>query len=115
MKILVQDLETCRFLSVNGSWVAEKDAARDFHSLLPAYQYARDFTSRRFQVLLYCPDDRFCVSMIAGEGIARPQTRSIAGRRPEKKKRSARVRTGLGRFNGVVLPLAFDDAPWHLN
>ena len=63
-----------RFLSVDGRWVADREDAQDFHSLLPAYYFARDNTSRHFQVVLYCPEDHFCASIIAGKGIATPDS-----------------------------------------
>ena len=82
-------------------------------SPLPAYHYARDFTSRRFQVLLYCPDDSFCVSMIAGAGVAHQKIKIPVNHRPHWGI-SIPIKTRLSRFNGVVLPTGFDDARRHL-
>ena len=108
MKVLVQDLGSMRFLAVNGNWVEDKDDAQDFFSLLPAYNFARDNTSSQFQILLYCPEDNFCASIIAGIGTAARIKASVAGNR---KKQSA----GLSRVNGVYLPDNFDELRWNLN
>ncbi len=125
MKVIVQDLETMRFLSPDGRWVADREDARDFFSLLPAYYFARDNTSRHFQVVLYCPEDHFCASIIAGKGIAQPEAKSSGAQAVAVKflnkhgKRRSKNRNAacpvMQSVNGVYLPTGFDDARRHLN
>jgi hypothetical protein len=125
VKVIVQDLETMRFLSGDGRWVADREDARDFYSLLPAYYFARDNTSRHFQVVLYCPEDHFCASIIAGKGIAQtevkhPGAQTVAVKVLSKhanrraKGRNA-TRPIMQSIKGVYLPAGFDDARRHLN
>lgn len=68
MKVIVQDATTKRYLSTNGRWVLAENDAQDFLSLMRAYNYATHFTSRRFEVVLYCPDDNYRTTIIEGEG-----------------------------------------------
>jgi hypothetical protein len=68
MKVIIQDAKTKRFFSDDGRWVADEEDAKDFISLMRAYHFAKQFTSGRFEVLLYCPDDNYRKSMIEGEG-----------------------------------------------
>jgi hypothetical protein len=125
VKVIVQDLETMRFLSADGRWVDEREDARDFFSLLPAYYFARDNTSRHFQVVLYCPEDHFCASIIAGKGVAEaevkhPGAQAVAVKILKKyasrraKGRNA-TRPAMQSVNGVYLPAGFDEARRHLN
>jgi hypothetical protein len=125
VKVIVQDLETMRFLAGDGRWVAGRDDARDFYSLLPAYYFARDHTSRHFQVVLYCPEDHFCASIIAGKGIA-----SVAVKPANAQGVAVKVlaKTAKGRsraknssrpvmqwVKGVCLPMRFEDVRRNLN
>lgn len=114
-----------RFLSADGRWVAEREDARDFYSLLPAYYFARDNTSRHFQVVLYCPEDHFCASIIAGKGIApceskHPGAQPVAvkvlhkGTKARSKGKKPSV-VAIQSVNGVYLPAGFDEARRHLN
>jgi hypothetical protein len=125
MRVIVQDLETMCFLTADGRWVADREGARDFYSLLPAYYFARDNTSRHFQVVLYCPEDHFCASIIAGKGVAGPEVKQPgaqavavkvvkkhAGQRPKGR---ASTRPTMQSVNGVYLPANFDEARRHLN
>ena len=68
MKVIVQDATTKRYLSATGGWVVTENDAQDFLSLLRAYNFATHFTSRRFGVVLYCPDDNYRTTIIEGEG-----------------------------------------------
>ena len=114
-----------RFLSPDGRWVADREDARDFFSLLPAYYFARDNTSRHFQVVLYCPEDHFCASIIAGKGIAQPAVKPASAHAVAVKilKKHANwrpkgrnsTRPVMQSVNGVYLPAGFDDARRHLN
>ena len=70
MKVIIQNAATGRYLASDGQWVADREDARDFHTLLHGYHYAKDHLAGRFQVLLYCPDDQYCASIISGEGIS---------------------------------------------
>ncbi len=70
MKVIIQDAKTKRYFSANGRWVIAENDARDFTSLIQAYNFARRFTSRRFAVVLFSPDDNYRASIIEGEGIA---------------------------------------------
>jgi hypothetical protein len=125
VKVIVQDLESMRFLSPDGRWVADREDARDFFSLLPAYYFARDNTSRHFQVVLYCPEDHFCASIIAGKGIAQPQVKQPGAQAVAVKvlnkhgnrgsKRRNPTRPIMQSVKGVYLPAGFDDARRHLN
>jgi hypothetical protein len=69
VKVIIQDLKSRHYLSPTGQWVADREDAGDFHTLLHAYHFARNNTNRSFHVLLYCPDDQFCSSIISGTGI----------------------------------------------
>jgi hypothetical protein len=125
VKVIVQDLETMRFLSPDGRWVADRENARDFFSLLPAYYFARDNTSRHFQVVLYCPEDHFCASIIAGKGIAQAGVKQAAAHAVAVKilkkhaNRRAKGRKSvwpvMQSVKGVFLPAGFDEARRHLN
>ncbi len=125
MKVIVQDLETMRFLAAGDCWVANRDDARDFFSLLPAYYFARDHTSRRFQIVLYCPEDHFCASIIAGKGIAPADAghtdaqavavKVLKNRRNAQPRRGTAARPVMRSVNGVYLPAGFDAARRHLN
>jgi hypothetical protein len=125
MKVIVQDLETMRFLSTDGRWVDDREDARDFFSLLPAYYFARDNTSRHFQVVLYCPEDHFCASIIAGKGVAAAEVTESGAETVAVKilnqhgnrraKRRNPTRPILESVKGVYLPAGFDEARRHLN
>jgi hypothetical protein len=125
VKVIVQDLETMRFLSPDGRWVADREDARDFYSLLPAYYFARDNTSRHFQVVLFCPEDHFCASIIAGKGVAQTEVKPASAHAVAVKilkkhaNRRAKGRNStrpiMQSVNGVYLPAGFDDARRHLN
>jgi hypothetical protein len=69
MKVLVQDSSSGRYLSADGDWVDALDA-RDFQSILPAYQYALRNTSVRFHITLYFLEDDYRAIMITGIGNA---------------------------------------------
>ena len=73
MKVIVQDCDTGKYLSTDGCWVAVKDSARDFFTLLRAYQFAKNKISGRFQVLLHCPEDQYTACIIDGVGMAASQ------------------------------------------
>ncbi len=114
-----------RFLSDDGRWVADRDDARDFYSLLPAYYFARDHTSRHFQVVLYCPEDHFCASIIAGKGVA-PAAAKPAGAQvvavkvvAKSAKTRSRAKTSsqpvMQWVKGVCLPMRFEDVRRHVN
>jgi hypothetical protein len=68
VKVIIQNPETRRYLSANGRWVATEDDARDFVSLLPAYHFARNHTSGRFRVMLYCDEDNYRTTIAEGTG-----------------------------------------------
>ena len=68
VKVIIKDLETKRYLSANGRWVTAERDAQDFVSILPAYNFAKNFMSRRFEVVLYCADDDYRATIITGEG-----------------------------------------------
>lgn len=114
MKVLIQDLETLRFLAPNGCWVLDREAARDFLSLLPAYYYAREHTARHFQVLLYCPEDNFSASIIAGTGIAHDQGQ-VAVADTRKSRTAIPLKSLARRFRGVILPADLGENRHQLN
>lgn len=99
VKVIIQDLETRHYLSPTGQWVADREDARDFQTLLNAYHFARNTTNRSFHVLLYCPDDQFCTSIISGTGItaveAMPASTKFVIKRRVKTFKSVR-RPDLG-------------------
>src|ERR1700722_7357129 len=70
MKVLIQDIGTGEYLAADGNWVATPRDARDFQTLLRAYNFARENISGRFQVLLYCPEDHYSACIIEGVGSA---------------------------------------------
>jgi hypothetical protein len=125
VKVIVQDLESMRFLAADNRWVADRDSARDFFSLLPAYYFARDHTSRHFQIVLYCPEDHFCASIIAGKGVApanigQPDAQTVPvkvlkHRGKVRSRRGNAERPVMQSVNGVYLPAGFDEARRHLN
>ena len=125
MKVIVQDLETMRFLSGDGRWVADRDDARDFYSLLPAYYWARDHTSRHFQVVLYCPEDHFCASIIAGKGVAPAVAKpggaqavavKVIGKTAKTRSRARNSSHPVMQWvKGVCLPMRFEDVRRHVN
>lgn len=91
VKVIVQDRESKYFLATDGCWVANEMDARDFFSLLPAYYFARNFTSRAFKVMLYCADDGYRAVIIEGEGNG-ADLRSAAGGDPTWERFNACVR-----------------------
>jgi hypothetical protein len=94
VKVIIQDLDSRHYLSPTGQWVAGREDAEDFHTLLHAYHFARNNTNRNFQVLLYCPDDQFCSSIISGTGItaleAMPASTKVAIKRRVKAFKAVR-------------------------
>ncbi len=72
MKVIIQNKETCLYFSARGLWSVRPDDAQDFLTLLPAYQFAQNNVCGRFQVVLYCADDRYHASIIEGNGVAAP-------------------------------------------
>jgi len=92
VKVIIQDRETKYYLSANGCWVATETDARDFFSLLPAYHFARNFTSRGFKVVLYCPEDNYQTVIIEGEGACGDDMAE-----PEAAKPSHHVNQGAAR------------------
>jgi hypothetical protein len=72
MKVIIQNKETCLYFSARGLWAVRPDDAQDFMTLLPAYQFAQNNVSGRFQVVLFCADDRYQASIIEGNGVAVP-------------------------------------------
>lgn len=103
-----------RFLAMDGRWVAKREDARDFHSLLPAYQHARDHTARRFQVLLYSPDDEFSATIIAGQGIAHKKIQIPVAEVPEAHV-CIEIKTTSSRFNNAFLRAGHEDVRHNLN
>lgn len=85
MKVIVQDLETGAYLSADGRWVATKADARDFFTLLRAYHFAKDNTTKHFQVLLHCPDDQYSARMIDGMGMAAANQEAVSSPAPQAK------------------------------
>ena len=78
MKVIVQDSHTGSYLSDNGAWVATRAEARDFLTLLRAYTFAQKNTSVQFKVLLHCPEDKYCTTIIDGIGLADSHTESTS-------------------------------------
>ena len=76
MKVIVQDIETGEYLADSGEWVTTPAEARDFLTLLRAYNFAKETISGRFQVLLYCPEDQYSACIIEGEGLVDSLTKS---------------------------------------
>ena len=125
VKVLVQDIATSRYLARDGSWVASREDARDFISLLPAYCFARDHTSCTFQVLLYCQEDNFCASIIAGQGIfvsdSVKQVADAMALKILKKSKAARpntcssTRLTMRSVNGARVPTGYNGIRRHRN
>jgi hypothetical protein len=72
MKVIVQHCETGAYLSMDGQWVAARESARDFFTLMRAYHCARNNAAGPFKVLLHCPDEEYSASIIDGVGVAEP-------------------------------------------
>jgi hypothetical protein len=70
MKVIIQNKETCLYFSARGLWSVRPDDAQDFLTLLPAYHFAQNNVCGRFQVVLFCADDRYHASIIEGNGVA---------------------------------------------
>ena len=106
-----------RYLSPEGHWVGDREDARDFYSLLPAYYFARDHTSRHFQVVLYCREDNFCASIIAGVGVAHHHgtVMTVAPKKISLKRFSRCNRRNVRSVKGVYLPSGFNDIKKNLN
>ncbi|MDB6123975.1 MAG: hypothetical protein JWQ71_2968 [Pedosphaera sp.] len=78
MKVIIRDQETRKYLSSNGRWVPTAHDAKDFLALVPAYNFAKENTCCRFQVVLYCPEDNYYKSIIDGTGMADDSNTSVA-------------------------------------
>jgi hypothetical protein len=107
VKVIVQDQVTKYYLSANGCWVAEEHAARDFRSLLPAYHFARNFTSRGFKVLLYCAEDNYRAVIIEGEGTGEEDFEASFASTPTNVKNATKAKqvstvSHWDRFNGCM-------------
>jgi hypothetical protein len=99
MKVIVQDLETGRYLSADGRWVADRTNARDFGTLLRAYHFAKDNTSKHFQVLLHSTDDEYCSCIIDGMGLASANAEAVVA--------GAKESTSMFREPATIRPRNF--------
>ncbi|MDB6021211.1 MAG: hypothetical protein JWQ04_1068 [Pedosphaera sp.] len=111
MKVIVQNIAARQFLAADGRWVANKAEARDFFTLLRAYNFAQLNTSVRFRVLLHCTDDGYSASIVEGEGMAQAKkethcaSAATGSRRPSKSEPSS-------RFDWTA---SLDQSRFHLN
>jgi hypothetical protein len=112
MKVIVQDIDTGLYLSADGAWVVEEDAARDFRTLLRAFHFATDNVACRFQVLLYSADDDYVACIIEGEGKAEPAP-SPRGHAVEEA--ISFPRTGGHAHTGYFRGVRFDETRNRLN
>jgi hypothetical protein len=98
MKVLIKEIDSDRYLSVNGQWVTAADHAKDFLALIPAYNFAKQNTSARFQVVLYCSEDNYRQGIIEGKGEA------VSG--AVASSTAMKVKVSLVREKGFSVPLA---------
>lgn len=106
MKVIIQDITGKEFLGPDGRWVSAKDGARDFFTLVRAYNFAQNHTSVRFRVLLHCPEDGYSASIVEGTGTAstkRSEPVIVLDQPADPFQRS------------ITLPKSFDAARVHLN
>jgi hypothetical protein len=100
MRVIIQDLDTKKFLSADGRWVVNKAEARDFQTLLRAYHFAKENTAGNFEVMLHCPDDDYSAGIVSGVGNAEVVTAEAANAESEivfpARNFSSKV---TGRFN----------------
>ena len=106
MKVIIQDITGNEFLGPDGRWVPAKEGAKDFFTLVRAYNFAQTNTSVRFRVLLHCPEDGYSASIVEGKGVA-----------PVKKSRPViTMDHPADPFKrSVTLPKSFDTTRVHLN
>jgi hypothetical protein len=78
MKVIIQDTKTKAYLSADGRWVANIAEAQDFLTLLRAYHFAKEATSRNFEVLLHCPEDDYSAGIINGVGTGNLEAANVA-------------------------------------
>jgi hypothetical protein len=112
MKVIVQNIATGLYLSADGAWVAEEDAARDFGTLLRAFHFATDNVACRFQVMLYSADDDYVACIIEGDGQAEPAP-SPRGQAAEAAISFSRI--GGYAHTGFFRGIRFDETRNHLN
>jgi hypothetical protein len=115
MKVIIRDLESRKYLSAHGRWVPAAHEAKDFIALVPAYNFAKENTCGRFQVILYCPEDNYHKSIIDGTGMA-GDARMFASS-PTPKVMAALLGSNVkSRFDiAAHLPADFAAARNHLN
>ena len=90
--MIIQNKETCLYFSARGLWSVRPDDAQDFLTLLPAYQFAQNNVCGRFQVVLYCADDRYHASIIEGKGVA------VSSAAEENETHQSRAMVQLTKF-----------------
>jgi hypothetical protein len=115
MKVIIRDLETRKYFSPNGQWVAAAIDAKDFCALVPAYNFAKQNTRVRFQIILYCPDDNYHTGIIDGMGMA--TSSEVTPSYAQSVTTATLVRRNVrGKPQAVVhFPVQFDTNRNHLN
>jgi hypothetical protein len=70
MRILVQDIESNKYLTREGEWTTAPTEARDFPITTLAYDVAKHVTSGRFGVILHFCESGELVNLVQGSGWA---------------------------------------------
>ena len=67
VKVIIQEVESNRYLSGNGQWVNSATIAEDFITILQAYTFAKNYTSGPFRVVLH--DEDYSKDILEGVGV----------------------------------------------
>jgi hypothetical protein len=73
MRVLIQSVETRKYLAANGDWTPALEEARNFGVSTFAYRCGVHAASGRFRVVLHFPTTRELISILEGQGRSRPQ------------------------------------------
>jgi hypothetical protein len=68
--VLLQDVQTGRYLSDDGQWVMRPAEAHNFFTSVAAYGAGRTKSSGAFRVVFHFPDVGYSINVLEGKGSA---------------------------------------------
>ena len=77
MRVLLQNVETKAFLTSEGEWTYDIDAARNFGISTEAYQFGLRAGCERFRVVLHFPEKRELICF-SGQASAMASASALA-------------------------------------
>jgi hypothetical protein len=82
MTVLLQDVQTAKYLATDGCWVAAAADARNFHASVLACDAGRTSVSGPFRVVFHFADVKYSINVMNGVGTAAPAAARQNGHLP---------------------------------